>query len=95
MNAEVMRGHNSPTTHTSHTRTETFVWDHATGWIFWQTSDGTPPLPLCWIPVERRGHTFACHGTTVVLGAVQGIITILDFEDVIADLSNANQALLT
>jgi hypothetical protein len=90
-----MQGHYSLTTHASHTRTETLVWDHTTGWISGQTSHGTPPLPLCWIPVERRGEEFACHGTTVVLGAYRGIITILDFSDVIAMLSNANQAPLT
>jgi hypothetical protein len=93
--AEVMQEQSSLTTPASHTRSETFVWDDETGWISWQTSDGTLLLPLCWIPVERRGYTFACHGTTVVLGAYQGIITILDFSDVIAMLSNANQAPLT
>jgi hypothetical protein len=87
-----MHGHNSPTTHASHTRTETSVWDEATGWIFWQTSDGSLLLPLCWIPVERRGYVFACHGTTAVIGARQGIITILDFSDIIAMLGNADQA---
>jgi hypothetical protein len=81
-----MQGHASPTTHASPTRIETFVWDEATGWISWKTPDGVHPLPLCWIPVERRGSTFACHGTTVVLGAAGGIVTILDFADVIATL---------
>jgi hypothetical protein len=90
-----MQDHASPTTHSSHTRAETFVWDEATGWISWQTPDGTLPLPLCWIPVERRGYEFACHGTTAVIGASQGIITILDFSDVIAMLGNADQAPLT
>jgi hypothetical protein len=83
-----MQGHNSPITHASHTRTETCVWNHETGWISWQISHGTVTLllPLCWIPVERRGHAFARHGTTVVLGSEQGIVTILDFSDVIAKL---------
>jgi hypothetical protein len=90
-----MQGHTTPITHASHARAETFVWDEATGWISWQTSDDTLPLPLCWIPVERRGEAFACHGTTAVIGADQGIVTILDFSDVIAALGNANQAPLT
>jgi hypothetical protein len=90
-----MQGHTTPITHASSARTETFVWDQATGWISWHTSNGTLPLPLCWIPVERRGRTFACHGTTVVIAAEQGIITILDFSDVIAMLGNTDQALVT
>jgi hypothetical protein len=90
-----MQGHTSPITHASHTRPETLVWDEATGWISWQTSDGTLPIPLCWIPVERRGHEFACHGTTAVIGATQGVITILDFSGVIAMLENADKAQFT
>jgi WD40 repeat protein len=93
--AEVMQAHTSPITHGLHTRTEPLIWDERTGWISWRISDGTRPLPLCWIPVERRGHEFACHGTTAVIGARQGIVTILDFSDVIAMLKNADQALLT
>jgi hypothetical protein len=88
----VIQGHTSPITHAPHTRTKTFVWDEATGWISLQTPDGIHPLPLCWIPVERRGSEFACHGTTAVIGALQGTVTILDFSDVIAMLGNAAQA---
>jgi hypothetical protein len=90
-----MQGQTSPTTHASHTRAETFVWDETTGWISWQTSQSALPLPLCWIPVERRGYAFACHGTTIVIGARRGIITILDFSDVIAMLENMKQAPFT
>jgi hypothetical protein len=90
-----MQENTTPTTHASHTRIETFVWDEATGWISWQSSHDTLPLPLCWIPVERRGRPFACHDTTVVIGTEQGIITILDFSDVLAMLGNADQALVT
>jgi hypothetical protein len=93
--AEAMQGHTSPTTHASHLRAETFLWDEPTGWISWQTSDATLPLPLCWIPLERRGRLFAYHGTTVVIGAELGIITILDFSDVIAMLGNADTASLS
>jgi WD40 repeat protein len=90
--SEAIQGHSTPKTHASHTRTEAFVWDQANGWISWGPSDGTLLLPLCWIPVERRGDAFACHGTKVVLGARGGIITILDFSDVISMLGNADQA---
>jgi hypothetical protein len=90
-----MQGHASPTTHASHTRTETLVWDEATGWISWRTSQSVLPLPLCWIPVERRGEESASYGNTIVIGARGGIITILDFSDVIAILGNADQAPLT
>jgi WD40 repeat protein len=93
--AEVMQARTSPITHALHTRTETLVWDEQTGWISWRISDGTRLLPLCWIPVERRGLVFARHGTTAVVGARQGIVTILDFSDVIAMLKNADQALFT
>jgi hypothetical protein len=88
----VMQGHTTPITHASHTGTETFLWDEATGWISWQTSDDTLLLPLCWIPVERRGYIFACHGTTAVIASRHSIITILDFADVIAMLGNVAQA---
>jgi hypothetical protein len=90
-----MQGHTSPTTHASHTRIETFVWDEATGWISWQTSQSALPLPLCWIPVERRGYIFASQGTTAVIGTRQGVITILDFSDVIAMLRDADQVPVT
>jgi hypothetical protein len=84
-----MQGHTTPITHASHTRTETFVWDEETGWISWQTSQSALPLPLCWVPVERRGPEFASHCTTIVLGARRGTITILDFSEVIFMLGNA------
>jgi hypothetical protein len=92
LNAEMMQVHASPLPHASHSRTETLLWDETTGWISWQTSQSAFPLPLCWIPVERRGCEFESHGTTIVIGAYQGIITILDFSDVIAMLGNADQA---
>jgi hypothetical protein len=90
-----MQGHTSPITHASHTRIDTFVWDEATGWISWQTPDRIHSLPLCWIPIERRGRAFAYHGTTVVMGAKLGIITILDFSDVIAMLGNTDSGPVT
>jgi hypothetical protein len=68
------------------TFTETLVWDEMTGWISWQHSNNSSLLHLCWLPMERRGSTFAFQGTTAVIGARQGIITILDFSNVIATL---------
>jgi hypothetical protein len=91
----VIQGHTSLITHASHTRTGTLVWNGSTGWISWQISDGTRPLPLCWMPVERRGHLFARHGTTAVVGTDKGIVTILEFSDVIAMLANAVHAPFT
>jgi hypothetical protein len=93
--AEVMKAYTSPIPHALQTCTETLVWDGQTGWISWRISDGTRLLPLCWIPVERRGYAFARHGTTAVFGATHGIVTILDFSDVIAMMKNADQALFT
>jgi hypothetical protein len=90
-----VQGRTSRNIHASQTRTEFLVWDSETGWLSWQISDGTRPMPLCWVPVERRGYNFASHGTTAVIGARNGILTILDFSDVVAMLGNANQAPLT
>jgi hypothetical protein len=42
---------------------------------------------------ERRGDTFACCGTIAVIGASTGVVTILDFSDVLATLGIADQAL--
>jgi hypothetical protein len=67
------------------THTEAFMWSEETGWISWQRSEvGT--LPLCWLPVDRRGGSFATHGFMAAIGAQQGAVTILDFSDVIAIL---------
>jgi hypothetical protein len=92
---EVMPGDVSPITHVSRTRTKSLVWNAETGWISWQIPERNRPLPLCWMPVERRGYKFTCFGTTAVLGARQGTLTILDFSDVIAMIGDADQAPFT
>jgi hypothetical protein len=43
-------------------------------------------VPLCWVPLERRGDAFAWHGTTAAIGGQKGDVSILDFTDVIATL---------
>jgi hypothetical protein len=48
-----------------HNLTETLVCNHETGWISQQSSDGSCPLRLCWLPVDRRGESFACYGNTI------------------------------
>jgi WD40 repeat protein len=90
--AEVAQTLTSAITHASHTHAEALVWEGKTGWISWRSSNGSC-LPLCWMPVERRGYTFACRGTTAVIGARTGVVTILDFSDVIATLGIADRAL--
>jgi WD40 repeat protein len=90
--AEVAQTHTSAITHVWHTHAEALVWNEQTGWISCQTSDGSR-LPLCWMPVERRGFAFACRDTTAVMGAATGIVTILDFSDLIATLGIVDQAL--
>jgi WD40 repeat protein len=76
----------SPVVDCHDTYTEALVWNEETGWISWQKSNATPPECLCWLPVERRGWSFAWHGATAVIGARRGTVTILDFSDVIAML---------
>jgi hypothetical protein len=76
----------------SHTHVNTLVWNHETGWISWERLDGSCPLHLCWLPVERRGESFACYNTTVAIGARQGAVTILDFSDIISMLKGLDQA---
>jgi hypothetical protein len=83
--ADVVQGLMSPITHTSYTHPEALVWEERTGWISWQSSNGDC-LPLCWMPVERRGPSFACRGITAVIGARRGVLTILDFADIVDTL---------
>jgi hypothetical protein len=92
--AEVVQSYPSQIAQSSQIHAEVLVWDDNTGWISWQYSNGSC-LPLCWMPVERRGLTFVCRGTSAVLGARQGTLTILDFSNVIAMFGDADQAPFT
>jgi hypothetical protein len=85
-NAALIEERSSPITDLSSIPLETFVWNSDSGWISWQRSHLTSPVLLCWLPLERRGYNFECHGTTFIIGAQTGIITILDFSEVIAML---------
>jgi hypothetical protein len=67
------------------------VWDIETGWISWKHLDGIRLVPLCWLPPERRGKSFACRDTMAAIGAQEGEVTILDFSDVIAMLKRLDK----
>jgi hypothetical protein len=72
--------------------TGTLVWNEETSWISWQRTNDSYLCHLCWLPVERRGDSFAYQGTTAVIGTRQGVVTILDFSDVITMLKGLDQA---
>jgi hypothetical protein len=62
--------------------TVSFDMDGSEGWIFRLALDGTRRR-VCWFPHARRFHGFlAFRGQKVVIGAGNGIVTILDFSDV-------------
>jgi WD40 repeat protein len=63
-------------------------WNHLTGWLSCgAASDSKTSLPLCWLPVERRGPA-AFHGWIVAVGGPDGNVTMLDMTDTIEDLQN-------
>jgi hypothetical protein len=74
------------------TITEAILWNNETGWISYQHSDGSRLWDLCWLPTERRGELFTRHGTTVAIGTRRGLVTILDFSDVVAMLKGLDQS---
>jgi hypothetical protein len=49
------------------------------------TAQGAP-IPIFWLPEDRRGEEFATHGTTVVVGGNQGSVTILDLSVLVRSL---------
>jgi hypothetical protein len=68
-------------------------WDAETGWVQLKTHNalqGNRTVPLCWLPVERRGDRFAVHDHTLVIGAKTGVITILDFISILAKAHDTN-----
>jgi hypothetical protein len=62
-----------------------FKLDEATkGWLLRLDADGDWRR-MCWLPHKRRedGQVLACSGQRVVIGAQGGLMTILDFSDMI------------
>jgi WD40 repeat protein len=60
------------------------TWNKHTGWLsFIAVPDHI--LPLCWLPIERRGPA-VIRGWTVAVGGLGGQVTILDFTDAIERL---------
>jgi hypothetical protein len=57
-----------------------------TGWILGSRPGEEKPVYLCWLPTERRGNFFTVYGSTMVVGARTGAITILDLSAVLAML---------
>jgi WD40 repeat protein len=55
------------------------------GWVSWAGRHGEPRLPLCWLPVDRRGPS-AWRGNKVIVFGRQGITTVLDFTDTMSAL---------
>jgi WD40 repeat protein len=62
------------------------TWDQATGWLLCG-SVPNGPIPLCWLPVERRGPAMIC-GRMVAVGGAGGKLTMLDFTQTIERLHN-------
>jgi hypothetical protein len=67
---------------------------HATGWVMGSCSGKEKPVRLCWLPTDRRGRQHAVWGSTVVVGADTGAITILDLSAMIAMLDHAGVRLM-
>jgi hypothetical protein len=59
-----------------------FELDTDEGWIYRLKPDRNQRR-MCWLPHKRRhvGH-IACWGQKLVIGALSGIVTILDFSNV-------------
>jgi hypothetical protein len=56
---------------------------HEDGWVLRRDLDGLWRR-MCWLPHERRndGLICACYGQRLVIGAADGLMTILDFSNV-------------
>jgi hypothetical protein len=65
-------------------------FEHETGWVTGSFSgELKKPVRLWWLPTDRRGRRHAVWGSTVVVGADTGAITILDLSAMIAMLDHA------
>jgi hypothetical protein len=60
----------------------------STGWITGSWPGEGKLSNLCWLPTEKRGHSHAVYGSTMVIGADTGAITILDLGAVLGMLSH-------
>jgi WD40 repeat protein len=60
-----------------------FSLDMETGWISCMDLPGVPKR-LCWLPKERRGRQIAAWGEKVCIGTPSGMVTILDFSNVVS-----------
>jgi hypothetical protein len=69
-------------------------FEHRTGWAMGSCFGKEKPVRLCWLPTERRGEIYAVSGSTVVVGADTGAITILDLSATIAMLDHAGVRLV-
>jgi hypothetical protein len=63
-------------------------FQHTSGWVTGSFSGEEKPVRLCWLPTERRGYYYAVWGSTVVIGAETGAITILDLSAMTAMLDH-------
>ena len=56
-----------------------FSFDDESGWLLGASiADASHSRRVCWVPKERRPLTLGFSGSTVVLGARNGMLTILD-----------------
>jgi WD40 repeat protein len=63
-------------------------WDHWTGWLSY-ILDSKISVPLCWLPMERRGPAWTViRGWMVAVGGQGGNVTMLDLTDTIERLQN-------
>jgi hypothetical protein len=53
-------------------------FQYTTGWIMGSWSGEENLVRLCWLPAERRGLIYAVWGSTMVIGAQTGTVTILN-----------------
>jgi hypothetical protein len=67
-----------------HESSSTFKLDEEKeGWLL-RCGVGGDWQRVCWLPYKRRkdGEVLACFGQQVVIGAFDGLLTILDFSNV-------------
>jgi hypothetical protein len=69
--------------------TISLAWNKQTGWISCVAApDSETLIPLCWLPVERRGHKTVLRGWKAIIGGLGGNVTMLDFTSAINRLAD-------